>query len=433
MIQCHTLGMLGIIAFADGRPDATDHVDHADLPIRCHHSNNAERDKCDVVLESLELAWQAQIVEGGWPEPFPDGGVGGSDALDVYFSSDAEGGAYVNSGYIDADPGDGKLAGASFMVLDPSLGARVLPFYLAHEFNHVLQFATDMSESALLPWEGSAVWAEEQTYPGQGSTWDYAPDFQAVPWAAITTDGYALWDDYEIWSYYEYGSALWIEWLFQEYGVEPVDIWLASVNETWANEPDHLDGVVALTGDLHTTWAAFMAFRGRVGTDNAPAWARDQPDSQVPLEGAIGVGDSLTPERLFDLGMVYVQIDAPGVLHVDGDSAIDWVLVSVDTGAVLTPPVDVEPGLVALSSLGGAAFDWDRTAADHTVALRLEPPTPQDTGDTGDPDSGIDTGDPVVGDPDEPRGRCSTAPGAAFWLLGVGALALRRRQGSARR
>jgi hypothetical protein len=351
------------------RPKTVDFVEDTATGVRCHWQRDKDESLCVDVLEAALVSWQTQIVQGGWPEPFSDGQRGGSGGLDIYLNTDAEGGAYTWSNYQDADPEDGRFASSSYVVIDPRVEA--LHLYVAHEFNHVLQFAVDTTEPSYVPWEAAATLAEEQSYPGQGSMADSAPDFQRTPWESLLGDGSHLWEAFDIWSYYEYGSALWMSHLFHQWGVEPVDLWWAMTNETWQNEPDVWDAVEALTGDADAALVLFSLERGRVGRDDAAGWLQDL-EAPIRIQGSLQEWDKETaPAQLVqDLGVAYFDFEFQGryILRHDPDPDTRWRVMDVESGTELLLNEDTlleGPHRIAWVNLGPADLDVDTHCEDY--------------------------------------------------------------------
>ncbi len=388
MLLCHTALMVS--GAREARPEVVAYVDDELTGARCHVEREEYLPRCEPLFEALQDSWTAQVDDWGWPAPLPDKGVGGTDGLDIYIHSEAAGGAYVNSNYVDADPDDGRMGGTSWMVLAPSIHVDEYPGYLAHEFNHVLQFAVDMSEPTLPPWEGTATLAEERTYPGEGSGHTTAPDYQATPWAGPLRDGYWL-EDFGYWSYYEYGSVLLMQWLEDEKGLSVPALWLSMSNPTWKNEPDFLD---VLTQD---TWREFTV------------WRAELADPAVHVESTLSVGDSIIATRVQPWGVVYVDLAEPGVLAVEGGRTVEVLTLSETRLAVI--------------DWGEEGFDGDDPLKGVDLTLTLEAP-PEDSGRDSAP---ADTGDPVEVEPDCGCG----GPPAPNWALAVlGFIALRRRLSS---
>ena len=177
-----------------GRPDSVGHIDDPTTGVRCHWDRDSYESLCDEVLELMQDVWAAQVDGLDWPEPYPDEGLGGTDGVDFYMSHDGEYGAYTICEYDgwclrDADPTDGRAGCAANVVIDPRGLNDDLAGFVAHEFNHVLQFAVDFNEPSLPPWEGAAVQAEEQTWAGTGSWKLYGKWYQDTPWAGLLNDG----------------------------------------------------------------------------------------------------------------------------------------------------------------------------------------------------------------------------------------------------
>lgn len=398
MVDCKTLLIVnGLFLAPEPRPDAIGYEDDPVTGARCHYNRESHADRCAKVFEVLQDSWDAQTAIG-WPEPISDGGEGGNDGLDIYISRDAEGGAYADSPYIDADADDGKQASWAHIVLDPGIDPDEYPDYVAHEFNHVLQFATDMSENSLPPWEGAATRAEELTYPGNGSGPEVVRYYNQTPWVGFLLDSWWMWDEYELWSYYEYGSVLFFDDLREEQGINSAEFWLAMVNAGRKNEPDALDALDDLTGDAQQYWIEFGIRRAHMDTDQAPAWASEMyPNSELGVEGSLAVGGSLDPEYgVYDWGFVAVLIEEDGTLELSGDD-VEWAVVSVEQELELITPAQVAAGdTILVFNFGPPSFDGDDTPGQRAVTLSLGEPE-IDTGDTGvdtrpDPPGGEDPG-----------------------------------------
>ena len=151
---CHTLMMMALPTKApDARPASVGSIDSAVRPVRCHWEKAEHADFCDEVLEGVEAAWTAQVDGLGWPEPIlDDDGI-----LDVYVSSEGGGGAYAYGPPEDADPSDGRMGTAAHIVIDPSFAAETWIYWtMLHEFNHILQYSIDFTETRYVAWEGIA-------------------------------------------------------------------------------------------------------------------------------------------------------------------------------------------------------------------------------------------------------------------------------------
>ena len=387
------------LASGNGRPDAAGSVDSATHPIRCHWEQPQDEPRCEDLLGYLETAWDVQIEGMGFAAPPPDDGLGGSDDLDLYLTPDGggAGSAWVmcdwkDGGCIDTDPSDGQAAAPSWIAIDAATPDEDLPSYSVHEFNHACQYAMDYAEPFLVVWEASAVAAEAWTWPDTHPSSDDIADYQATPWvSAVLQDGYMLWDDYGVWSYYEYGSVVWLWWLDATYGtgdgsIAP-ELWAAMTQEGYGDEPDLLDAWDTITGGWQASFLDFTADRARMGGEDGPAWldfAGEQGRVTRAAEG-VQIPAELTPARPpYPLGAVYYDIQADAgdslQLALDGDLSVDWALLvvepggsqSVAEGAALSHGPLVSGGAtVIVANMGPAGIDADDTLrpADFTLSV----------------------------------------------------------------
>ena len=447
---------------ADGwRPATVGEVDHVDLPLRCHFESVDDQERCSDVLDYIALAWTVQVYDLGFRDPMFDN----DHIFDVYLSTDGtDGGAYVMGEGGDADPDDGRMAQPSFMVLDPTISDEEMESYVAHEFNHVLQYSTDFIEPTLPVWEATATAAEAWTLPGYQIYGPWVADFQTHTWMGILGDGYILWDDYDIWSYHEYGAGIWILHLDHTYyegtGASGAALWSALEQDSRVNEPDVLDAWGAITGgDWTTALEEFVAFE-LISGDPAlrPEWVDLRDDGSwgaVPYTTvhAADLPATVTPEYgIAPTGWLQLELpDAPEGLEVsvDGPEGVALSLVAVDASGDLqitrSLPAELEltgPLQLAILHLGSDTFDADDRLemAEIDVHFSVPEDEPDDTGDPEDPgdtDDTDDTDDSDVGD-DAPSGSasddgdksgCATAGVAGgSWLLAFGLAAVRRRQ-----
>jgi len=391
--------VLLVAAALAARPEAAAHVDSADGRFRCHHGDGAAA-LCDIVLPALDEAWAAQVDGLGFRSPVSDGARGGSDALDVYMlpeGTGGAGGAYVacdgddlatpEETCTDSTSGDGYASDSAYIVIDPRTDTAALRGYAHHEFNHVLQYATDFEEPFLSVWEGTAVAAEYWTDPGMALDPGPVADYQAVPWAsAVLHDGYFLDEKYGLWSYYEYGAMLWVRWLderhFDGTGAAGPALWDALANDPGDNEPDVLDAWSEIAGDWREDMVDFAISRGRFGTAEGPEWLAELGDgAAISAWEALGnEGTTVTSVDLYPLGAAYFEVtlsdDRQRWLNHDRlEQNFAWAVVS-DPGGIAAASdryasIDVRgPGTVrlALVYLGGQQFDADSGDRDDIVA-----------------------------------------------------------------
>ncbi|MCP4871793.1 MAG: hypothetical protein GY898_24060 [Proteobacteria bacterium] len=334
-----------------------------------HYSTGYEA-QATATLEAAETAWAVQVDQLGFTAPVLPDDAAGPD-LDLYLAEldPWEDWAWAPD-QEDHDPTGGRSAAAAYIAFDRDVPAEWLAPYVVHEFNHVLQYAYDVHEAAITPWEATAVAAQKWTLGDAASLWDAdVPDFQAVPWAPVLVgDSYALADRYGIDGFYEYGAGLWIVALDEEFGdgqgsIGPL-LWEATAQEGSVNEPDFVDAVAEVAGGLGPAMDAIA--RARI------AWG-DLPSNPGP--------PMITGQGFFQNGEA-VDINAP-------DEEVSIV---------------VEGGWMAVSHLGPTGWDGDDdpwVELDYDLIL--------------DDDVPIDDG--PGGDSEEAACACATTDPASGWLL----------------
>lgn len=409
------------------------------------------------VLEQLELAWDVQVDQLGFREPvLPDAAEG--PELDVYLLDYQPFAAFVIADSYMTDPlyGDGYNSASSYMVIDRGLPLNAVPSYVAHEFNHVLQYATDWSEPTLPIWEGCATAAQKWTVAELGR-WDSEVDsFQEAPWyPALTGDSYTIWYESGLGYNYEYGAALWVMWLDERFydgaGAGGVALWEAAANEGLSQEPDAVDAFAAVVGlplpEALNEMAFARIFTGddwaEGGLVDAAAWgpARAVPKTALTLPVAAQAAD---PAPMIT-GSVYYSLDLaavePGTLTIAAESAsglVTGVAVAVwdASGAVTTHravgamaevqiPVTgaLDRAVIGVTNAGPPGWDGDDEAyvpGDQRLSASWAAPDPGTTDTTPTP--------PTPSDPDAKKGcGCDSSAPSAWPLLALLVLAGRRR------
>jgi uncharacterized protein (TIGR03382 family) len=436
-------------------PTSIGFVDSGEHPIRCHYEYADSEPDCDTVLGVMDAAWAHQIEELGWEPPAQDDG----GRLGVYLTDDGTGGdAYADCiERVDHTVGDGRSGCVAYIALDYRAGPEAWWNYGAHEFNHVLQYATDFQETAEILWEGAAC-AIDLWQPEPQPVWvTDTRDFQAHPWVGLLGDGRWLWREHQAGEFYEYGGVAW--WLHLDAthgdgtGRIAAQLWDAIAQEGLPNEPDILEGYDAVTGDWRGSLLAFSEERARMGTADHPAWAdytlsEPQVDVSIGLTTVLGLSDLpavVTPVHMpYETGAVYLSLEGLDAgtrvsLVLEGDPGVSWGVVAVDgasgtglegdalawesQGGTLIlaavnlgrPDIDADPDPEGRESFPGTLEAWD-------VTLHVSLVEQADTGDP-EPDTGGETGDPPEGC------GCGTARGAASLLAWVALLSavLRRR------
>ena len=455
---CHTTMMAFLAGITQpGRPNTVGHVDHETMPIRCHYDDADYIDKCTDLLVYAEDAWLKQVDEIGFEAPIMDT----DGILDIYVYNYSSGGAYTYcSVWQDGDSSDDMTGCPAWMGFDRRISDDELASYMAHEFNHVLQYATDFNEMTLPIWEATATAAEQWTYPDKLTPLvGYINDYQAVPWLGLFSDGYFLWHEKNVWSSYEYGAATWILHLDHHYGdgagSAGAAIWRALAQGGNTNSVDVIDGYEAVTGDWQEAYLWMSAERARIGGDNPPEWLDyGNPRTQVAIDGSYGAKDMpVTHDPItdpFGTGAVYVEVTeavGDGGLRVDvtGDEGT-WGIVAVSDDDILWEKGSTlswdHPGPV---TFGVVNIDHDMVATTgrevhltdsrREITITITPYSIDDTGgsDTGNNDTTNNGGNNNGGnngdtDGKEGGGGCSALPlsMAGGWLLLMPVLLSRR-------
>lgn len=393
-------------------------------PIRVHWTRARDEDKAAAILSALELSWAVQVESLGFNQPvLPDGEDG--DEMDLYLSDVGFGQAYATvDSNSDVVPGDGYNGAAAYMVVDHNLPDDWVDSFVAHEFNHVLQYATDYNELTLPLWEAVATAAQTWTL-GEVGDWDYdVSSFQEIPWApTLTGDSYVLGPRDGLGTTFEYGAALWVMHLDRYYGAGDglmgSALWHATANEGTENEPDVVDAIEAVAGvDIAAFLNSLAVARWLTGDrwddrglSEAEDWARLR---QVPTDTL--VTDRSIPAtvrfarqpNVYGQSFVLIQLqdseEGPLTLDVSSYSGLQSSIIAMvtdDVGVWQSESWGANPSLelnltgeaevvVAITNLGAEGFDgddWPYTAGD--LALQVDLANRQvDIADTGDP--GID-------------------------------------------
>ncbi|MEC8194447.1 MAG: hypothetical protein VX127_17055 [Myxococcota bacterium] len=382
------LWALPLTALAE-RPSSVGSVDSVVRPIRCHWEQSQHAGLCDEAIDGLEAAWRLQVDGLGWPEPIMDD----DGILDVYVSSEGEGGAYAYAPWEDAVLIDGRFGAPAHIVIDPEFDTW---FYwtMLHEFAHVLQYSIDVTETRTLAWESTATAMEFWSDPTLLPMDDYIVDFQATPWVGLLGDGWMLWDDHGVDSLYEYGAALWLfhadAMLGGAVGQAGLDLWMEGANPGWENEPDFVDSLDALTGSWSDAWMSFSLARIGVGTADTPGWAASYSDARfaIGVERTVRADElpaSVIPDALpYQTGAVYIQLVGltPGErirIDINGDPGVRWAAFFHTSGqsdwredSRVEFTADASRAMVGVVNLGPATFDADDALQTADVAVSLE-------------------------------------------------------------
>jgi hypothetical protein len=189
----------------------------------------------ETVSATAEHVYSTENANLGWRAPRSDGTRGGGSGLtDIYLSDVGGSGIY---GYAAPDPQPQRNSVFAYLVLDNDFSPSQFPGYasprdpldvtLAHEYNHVLQFAYDSQEDTWML-ESTAVWMEGKVYEPVHDYLQYLPG-----WTQLTTQPLTSFNGdnpNDRGNVKVYGSAVWNKWLDERYGQDVVrNAWEDSV------------------------------------------------------------------------------------------------------------------------------------------------------------------------------------------------------------
>jgi hypothetical protein len=188
-------------------------------------------DYVESVAELAEASYAVENVELAWRAPLSDGERGGDARVDVYLANVGRQGLY---GYASVDPGQGAARRRhAYLVVDDDYAPSQFRGYddpldplavtLAHEYNHVLQFAYDVYQEQWL-FESTAVWMEDRVFPESDDYVDvFVDEFAKRPARSLTDGG----------SPKAYGDAVLHHFLADRFGPAVVrDAWAASTRSS---------------------------------------------------------------------------------------------------------------------------------------------------------------------------------------------------------
>ena len=183
----------------------------ADAPNLTDANGNGIPDYVEQVDAVAEQVYATENGTMGWRPPKPDGIRGGDSRTDIYLVQ-LSGQLF---GYSAPDLGQKGRSQYAYLVLDndysPSEFPHTLPLNdlevtLAHEYNHVLQFAYDVNQD-LWFYEASAVWMEDHVYPDINDYLRYVGRWDKRSKLPITVNNIKI-----------YGSGVWNHWLAGRFG-----------------------------------------------------------------------------------------------------------------------------------------------------------------------------------------------------------------------
>lgn len=197
-------------------------------PSEADSDSNGVPDYIDEVAEAAATSYAVENSSLGWRDAKSDGtrgsrkGRGGEGQVDIYVTDLGRG----LFGYAQPDFGERGRSRAGYLVIDNDYkGFGGVPLDLmrvtiAHEYNHILQFAYDTFQD-LWMLEATATYMEEKVYPSIDDYLNFLPSFANGSTRAMATSDNR---DLKV-----YGSAVWNHWLSGRYGDEIVrNAWAGS-------------------------------------------------------------------------------------------------------------------------------------------------------------------------------------------------------------
>jgi hypothetical protein len=435
----------GAAAASAGRPSYALTVSSAQgYPFQVHGPSGSST-LLAKIRDAADVAWEAEIINGGWRAPPPDDG--GPDTDFDFYIDPTLGTDEAYSDYSNDNDATSEDDAASYIGLpDTFTNDDVMRSTVAHELNHASQYAIDATEDDAF-YEHTAVLVEQRVIgyvPGYGVG---IGDYQDHPGRAI---------DYIGVDYYEYGAALWLMFLTEHVGNDSDaivrQVWEDSAQSSvdWDNEPDFIDvlpGVLDDHGyDLHGFFAELATWRYFTGDRDDGMHFADgaQWDSMVTVSartlGAAGEATTLTASlSAFGASFYTFNIDdevevalavsdgrsAAGAVPLDvtGMALADPTTVGGNTeNAVVTLPAGTTKLLVALTRVNETYDPDDDDWSTRSVSVAVT------SGDTPvDPEPDPDPTNPGNDDPSDDEGGCAALATSWAALLSVLALLRRRR------
>ena len=265
------------------RPEDVSTTIHSDTElVAVHAPRTVDWDLIEKALRALEFA-RGMMAGMGWPDPLPDGRLGGGPSLDLYFApSDLP-----TAAHSDDLPSWSFLDRASaFAVVDPATPSSAIEACVTAAYAEALLLSADPAEArtwrrATAAW---ITWLLTGSFGCEDGVWEQ----QAEPWRSWINGGAEI----------GAGGALLLAYLSARHDDgEPTfvrDAWLLASQRTWEGdglraEPDlwaAIDTAVSRSGDRLTDNVRDLAvqrwFVGR-GPPPTPLIASIDSDAKVPV------------------------------------------------------------------------------------------------------------------------------------------------------
>jgi hypothetical protein len=346
---------------------------------------NGIPDYIDIAAESWETVWNREIVQLGYPTPVGTPtlkfhvyykdlgsyyGVTYSDNVVLQTTTPVPYGtasAYivVENDFHEGFPrNDEDVTGFEF------IRSGALKVTQAHEFMHAIQFNINVYQSGWL-FESHATWAEDAVYDGINDWRWYINSFLINP-------------DAPIFNRYVYGSAFFMNYLSETYGVDVTrQIWIAAKENT---TPDAVR--IAAFGK---SWEPIKAFAPAEYLLNISDFTKDGPSviprpnrlpvrrhSSYPVSVAVAPSTNQEANRApWGLGANFVEFlpDSPGTLTVtfDGEDGFAWraeivAIPARGNGAAVESPMTLKADASGSFTLPDFGSRWSKVVLVPTIA-----------------------------------------------------------------
>jgi len=392
------------IAAADGT--YVGHVSSSQYPIRIYYTADAGQAKAQETLGYAETAWQIQVEQMGFTAPTTVDETGQFvQELRIYLDPTL---SYDYPEPMGDNPNTPWTDCTTRMFVRSLSSSSYLEHLIAHELNHMLEYAMDCAESTFT-FEQTTVAVTTLLEPDEQLFRSYfLPVFQQNPHHGLACTFF--YDENK--RYYHYGSALFQLFLEQVYGNYDgqllVSFWNAAkqngsmVGTGWnleadvPNDPDIFDAMEAVLVDttLAELYSQFAQWRYFVGTRDDGTHFQD---GSLWTGGEVAIDTVLTLAELplsqgapnnppDELGTVYLELDPYGIdenhgvqINFHGVVGIGWhveaLLVKEDLSAEVRPLTvdtdsaqgeltlegltDIERVVLVVSNLGDGQYEAD--------------------------------------------------------------------------
>lgn len=288
----------------------------------------------NAAASACETSWTFYHTTQNWPEPLPDGAVGGDWRIDVYIR---DLGARVY-GYSLHEELPGQRGCTGFIVIDNDYVGLLeaatfasLQLTIAHEYQHLVQFGFGYDPANSWFMEQCATMLEGRVYPDASDVQRHLDIYAGHPYLPLDLCNGS----------FEYGAWLWPQFLAERGGDRLlVDVWTAW-RDGAGTMVEALDQVLGGSGGLDqafSEWVEWNAFLG--ASDDGAHYANARAyDCSIAPEAVVDhyPADAISPVMLHrpaPLGASYVELlRQPG--SADNHLTLHLTAESGATGGVL--------------------------------------------------------------------------------------------------